>query len=426
MRPLRIAVVGTGIAGNTVAHRLHAAGHDISVFEAGSHVGGHTHTHAIVHEGEEHAIDTGFIVFNDRTYPNFMALLDELDVLSKPSTMSFSVRNDARALEYNGSTLGGLFVQRRNLLRPGFHWMLREILRFHREAPRLLERDSAETPLGEFLAANGFGGRFVDDYLVPMGASIWSTDPARMLGFPARFFVRFLFNHGMLTVDDRPQWRVIRGGSACYVERLSARWRDRIRLQTPVMRVQRLPDGVLVTAQGHPTERFDHVFMACHADQALALLVDPSPEERSILGAIPFQPNEAVLHTDTSLLPRRRRAWAAWNYHVMSPASRAVALTYNMNILQGLQSAHTFCVTLNATERIDPRRILRTISYSHPLFTPEGVAAQARHAEISGVRRTHYCGAYWRYGFHEDGVVSALNALERFEETRDGQRDLHR
>jgi predicted NAD/FAD-binding protein len=258
-----------------------------------------------------------------------------------------------------------------------------------------------------------------------MGAAIWSTDPARMLAFPARFFVRFLHRHGMLSVNDRPQWRVVCGGSARYVERLVAPWRDRIRLNCPVERLQRTPAGVLVTARGAGVERYDEVFLACHADQALRLLADPSPAERAILGAMPYQPNEAILHTDASLLPRARRAWAAWNYHVPARPQDGVALTYNMNILQRLRSRHTFCVTLNRSELIDPSRVLARVVYHHPLFTPQSVAAQGRHAEISGVRHTHYCGAYWRCGFHEDGVASALQAVRRFEE-HDAQRDLSR
>ncbi len=427
---MRIAIVGTGIAGNTVAHFLHRAGHQITVFEADGHIGGHTHTHRIEVDGEVHDIDTGFIVFNHWTYPNFIGLLDELGVAHQPTSMSFSVRNDASGLEYNGTSLDGLFAQRRNLLRPSFLRMLGEILRFNREAPRLLDRPGGEQPLGDFLEAGGYGQRFIDDYLVPMGAAIWSTDADRMLRFPARFFVRFLHNHGMLSVNHRPTWRVIAGGSARYVERLVQPWRDHVRLNTPVESVRRLPGGVLVTARGHEPERFDHVFLACHADQALGLLADPSREEIEVLAALPFQSNEAVLHTDTSLLPKQQRAWAAWNYHADPRSRHRVALTYNMNILQGLRSRHTFCVTLNATDRIDPGRILKRLHYEHPLFTLPSVAAQGRHAEISGVRRTHYCGAYWRYGFHEDGVVSAIEALKRFNACQasgdHAQRDLHR
>lgn len=424
---MKIAIVGSGIAGNVVAHRLHRE-HQLTVFEAGDHVGGHTHTHRIELDGETHEIDTGFIVFNDRTYPNFIGLLRELGVASQASSMSFSVRNERSGLEYNGTSLDALFAQRRNLFRPSFLRMLAEILRFNREAPRLLDDGDpdAELPLGDYLAAGRYSRHFIDDYLVPMGASIWSTDPAMMLAFPARFLVRFMHNHGMLTVDDRPQWRVVKGGSARYVERLCAPWRDRVLLRTPVEYVRRLPDGVLVQASGRGPELFDHVFFACNASRALRILVDPSREEREILGALPVQHNEAVLHTDTSLLPRAPRAWAAWNYHVPSAARGAVAVTYQMNILQGLASRNTFCVSLNCSERIDPRKVLRTVSYEHPLFTPAGIAAQRRHHEISGARRTHYCGAYWRYGFHEDGVVSAMMALRRFEEGRDAQRDLPR
>jgi predicted NAD/FAD-binding protein len=416
MTPLKIAIVGTGIAGNVAAHRLHRAGHSLTVYEADDRIGGHTHTHRIELDGEVHEVDTGFIVFNDRTYPNFVALLDELGVESQPSSMSFSVRNDARGLEYNGTSLDGLFAQRRNLLSPGFVGMLAEILRFHREAPALLADDGAETTLGAYLDAHRFGGRFVADYLVPMGAAIWSTDPARMFDFPARFFVRFLHNHGMLSVNDRPVWRVIRGGSTRYVERLVAPFRDRIRLASPVELIRRRPDSVFVHVRGREPERFDHIFLACHADQALRMLADPSREEREILGALPYQRNEALLHTDTALLPRRRRARAAWNYHRLPGSRTGVALTYDMNVLQSLHSRHTFCVTLNASAHVDPKRVLQHMEYAHPLFTPAGAKAQGRHHEISGVRRTHYCGAYWRYGFHEDGVVSALQALTRFDE----------
>jgi len=423
---MKIAIVGTGIAGNVAAHLLHRA-HDITIYEAASHVGGHTHTHRIELDGEVQHIDTGFIVFNHRTYPNFVNLLAELGVTSHDSAMSFSVRNEGSGLEYNGTSLNTLFAQRSNLLRPTFLRMVSDIVRFNREAPRLLEADGDEITLSDYLAEHDYSRQFVDDYLVPMGAAIWSTDPQRMLGFPARFLVRFMHNHGMLTVNDRPTWRVISGGSARYVERLVAPWRQRIRLNCAVTQVRRGSDGVWVSARGAPTARYDHVFFACHADQALRLLADPSPAECDILGALPFQRNEAVLHTDASLLPRRRLAWAAWNYHVLPEAGQRVALTYNMNILQGLTSRHTFCVTLNRGDAIDPARVLKRITYHHPLFTPQGIAAQRRHHEISGVHRTHYCGAYWRYGFHEDGVVSALQAVQRFEQGHhDAQRHLSR
>ena len=303
--------------------------------------------------------------------------------------------------------------------------MIRDIVRFNREAPGLLQAE-AEIALGDYLAVQGYSREFIEDYLVPMGAAIWSTDPARMLAFPARYFVRFFHNHGMLSVNRRPQWRAIRGGSARYVEKLVAPFRERVRLATPVESVRRLHDRVLVKVNGAAPERFDQVFFACHSDQALRLLADPTASEREVLGAIPYQENEAVLHTDTSLLPRARRAWAAWNYHVLRKQGARVALTYNMNILQSLKARATFCVTLNRTERIAPDKIIKRLVYHHPLYTPAGVAAQQRQREVNGVQRTYYCGAYWRFGFHEDGVVSALDAVKHFEQSSHAQRDLSR
>lgn len=421
---MKIAIIGTGIAGNVVAHHLHRE-HDITLFEAADHVGGHTHTHTVELDDEAHQVDTGFIVFNERTYPNFVELLAELGVESQPSCMSFSVRSERSGLEYNGTSLNTLFAQRRNLLRPSFYRMIRDILRFNRESLKLLAGGN-EVALGEYLHANGYSRELIDDYLIPMGAAIWSTDPARMLGFPARYFVRFLHNHGLLSINDRPTWRVIKGGSARYVEKLTAPFRDRIRLRTPVDYVRRLPDRVLIKARGMEPEFYDHVFFACHSDQAQRLLADGTPLEREVLSAVPYQENEVVLHTDTALLPRTRRAWAAWNYHVLREDTGRVALTYNMNILQGLKGRHTFCVTLNRTELVDPARIIKRLVYHHPLYTPASVAAQRRQHEVNGVNRTYFCGAYWRFGFHEDGVVSALNALRHFRQTAHAQRHLSR
>ena len=421
---MKIAIIGSGVAGNVVARRLHRA-HDITVYEAASHIGGHTHTHSVEQAGRRYEVDTGFIVFNDRTYPHFIALLDELGVASQESSMSFSVRNEASGLEYNGTTLNTLFAQRRNLLRPSFLGMIRDILRFNREAPAVLAERGNELPLGELLARGRYGRAFVEHYIVPMGASIWSSDPASMLEFPARFFVRFLHNHGMLTVNDRPVWRTIRGGSARYVETLTAPFRERIRLNTPVEWMRRLPGSVIVKARGSEALRFDAAFLSCHSDQALRLLADPSRVERDVLGAIPYQANEAVLHTDTRLLPKRRLAWAAWNYHVLPEDRGPIALTYNMNILQRLDAPTPFLVTLNRSEAIDPARVIKRITYHHPLFTPSAVAAQARQRELNGAHRTYYCGAWWSNGFHEDGVVSALHSLAHFEQDH-AQRPLHR
>ena len=414
----KIAVIGTGIAGNLAAFRL-ATEHDITVYEADSRIGGHTNTVDVMAGGKRWAVDTGFIVFNNATYPNFIALLDELGVESQDSNMSFSMRNERNGLEYNGASLNTLFAQRRNLLRPSFYRMLRDILRFNREALALLNEPGNTITLGDYLKKNGYSREFVDHYIVPMGAAIWSATPDGMAAVPAGFFVRFLYNHGLLSIDDRPTWRVIKGGSNNYVEKLVAGHRDRIRLNSPVQWIRRHPEYIEIKAKGAGMERFDQIFLACHSDQALRLLADPTPQERDVLGAIEYQKNEAVLHTDTSLMPRRRLAWAAWNYHIPAGAGMSkgrVALTYNMNILQSLKAPVQFCVTLNHRQAIDPDKIIRVINYSHPIFTERAVAAQKRHRDINGARRTYFCGAYWRYGFHEDGVLSAMNALEHFRE----------
>jgi predicted NAD/FAD-binding protein len=421
---VKIAIIGSGIAGNVVAYHLRRE-HDITVFEAADHVGGHTHTHEIEHEGRAVAVDTGFIVCNDRTYPNFLALMAEIGVELQPSDMSFSVQT-AGGLEYNGTSLNSLFAQRRNLLRPSFLRMIRDILRFNREAPLLLESGDDSLRLGDYLDSQGYSPQFVEHYILPMGAAIWSAGTNTLRDFPARYFVRFFHNHGMLTVDDRPQWRTVRGGSARYVEKLTVGFRDRIRVRTPVANVRRTPAGVFVKPAGAEAERFDRVFFACHSDQALRLLGDATPAERAVLGAIRYQRNDVLLHTDLSVLPKRRLAWAAWNYHLLDRASERVAVTYHMNILQRIASRTPLLVSLNLSDRIDPRHVIRELRYEHPVFTREAVAAQSRQAEINGADRAYFCGAYWRFGFHEDGVVSALAALDHFSSIEHAQRPVHR
>lgn len=411
---LKIAIIGSGIAGNTIAHYLHAK-HDITVFEAESHIGGHTHTHQVQHEGKTVNVDTGFIVFNDRTYPHFINLLNELNVGWQPSSMSFSVRCENTGLEYNGTSLNSLFAQRINLFKPSFHRMIRDILRFNKTSLELLA-DGNEIKLGDYLRQGNYSQQFIDQYIVPMGAAIWSTDAKQMLSFPARFFVRFFHHHGMLTVNDRPEWRTISGGSASYVYALTAPFKHKIRLNTPVESVRRLKTSVRVKPINGEEEKFDFVFFACHSDQALKMLLDKTAEETQILGAIPYQENTIFLHHDINLMPKRKLAWAAWNYHVTNPASNKVAVTYNMNILQGLQSVEPLLVTLNHTHDIHPDKVIKRLTYMHPVYTLAGAAAQARHSEISGINRTAYAGAYWRNGFHEDGVVSALEALKHFEQ----------
>jgi len=411
---MKIAIIGTGIAGNVAAYKLRDQ-HDITVFESGSYVGGHTNTVDVFEDGKRHAVDTGFIVFNDRTYPNFIQLLDEIGQESQASEMSFSVQVDEGGVEYCGSSLNGLFAQRRNILRPPFYRMIRDILRFNEVARSSLNRlDDTET-LGRFLSANGFGDEFVDHYLVPMAAAIWSAGPVSILDMPVEFLVRFFSNHGLLQTSDRPTWRVIKGGSREYVEKLVAGHRDRIRLNAPVKSVRRVDDRIELQTASGGRELFDYVFIACHSNQALSLLSDATADERSVLGAIEYQPNEAILHTDDSLMPSKRRAWAAWNYHVPRDRAQHVAVTYNMNILQGLETRKQYLVTLNNDRHIDPDKIIRRIAYDHPIYSREAVAAQQRQRDLND-DRTFFCGAYWRNGFHEDGVVSALRAVEHFEQ----------
>jgi predicted NAD/FAD-binding protein len=411
---MRIAIVGTGIAGNVAAYKLREE-HDITVYEASSYIGGHTNTVDVADDGKTVAIDTGFIVFNDRTYPHFIELLDEIGQESQPSVMSFSVSSGDAGLEYNGSGLNALFAQRRNILRPPFFRMIRDILRFNREVMATLPFEEHGQTVGEYLLKHGYSREFMNDYLVPMAAAIWSAEPVAIRDMPLQFLVRFFDNHGLLQLKDRPVWRVIKGGSREYVNKLVAGHRDRIRLNSPVRRVIRHATGVEIITDRQGSEWFDAVFLACHSDQALAMLDKPTPAERDVLGAIRYQDNEAVLHTDAAILPKRRRAWAAWNYHIPKDPHRHVAVTYNMNMLQGLDCDEQYCVTLNNDREIDPAKLIRRIQYQHPVFSREGVAAQLRQVELN-TGRTYFCGAYWRNGFHEDGVVSALNAIGHFEE----------
>ncbi|WP_025856561.1 NAD(P)/FAD-dependent oxidoreductase [Pseudomonas sp. CHM02] len=414
---MKIAIIGSGIAGLTSAYLL-SRRHDITLFEAGDRIGGHTHTVNVTVEGKRYAVDTGFIVFNDWTYPHFIRLLGQIGVKFKPTEMSFSVCDENTRFEYNGNNLNSLFAQRRNILSPGFWGMLRDILRFNREAPLDLQaqRISADMTLGDYLEARGYGPRFILHYIVPMGAAIWSMSLVDMLKFPLQFFVRFFKNHGLLSVNNRPQWCVIEGGSSSYIEPLTRSFREHIRLDCPVHRVERDAQGVVVhSAAG--AEAFDKVVFACHSDQALALLGDPSQAEQDILGALPYADNDVVLHTDTRLLPDRKLAWASWNYRLTANQQTQAAVTYDMNILQGIDSATTFCVSLNQTPMINPLKVLARYTYAHPQYSLGAVAAQARRDEISGVRNTFYCGAYWANGFHEDGVVSALHVAQAFGET---------
>lgn len=412
---MKIAIIGGGISGLTAAHLL-CGEHELTLFEAGDYPGGHTNTLDVLHDGITYAIDTGFIVFNERTYPNFIRLLERLGVPSQPSVMSFSAVCEASGLQYSATSLDTLFAQRTNLLNFPFWRMLLEIIRFNRASAELYDSNDMNLTLGAYLRARGYSDLFIEKFLIPMGAAVWSADPAQFLSFPAAAFVRFFTNHGMLNVFDQPTWRVVKGGSRQYVEPLARPFHDRIRLSTPVERVRRFGERVDVTPRGGEAEHFDHVILACHSDQALAMLADPSDAERELLGAIPYRKNDTVLHTDSRLLPGIPKARASWNCFIPRRQQGDVALTYWMNRLQTISAPVDFCVTLNSPQAIAPETVIRRLVYHHPVYSTAAFDVQKRRMEISGVNHTSYCGAYWGWGFHEDGVNSALAVCRQFGE----------
>ncbi|WP_025819474.1 NAD(P)/FAD-dependent oxidoreductase [Shewanella marina] len=411
----RIAIIGSGISGLTCGHLL-SQQHQVELFEANDYIGGHTATVDVEVDGKDYAIDTGFIVFNDRTYPNFNKLLARINVTPLPTEMSFSVHNQQTGLEYNGHTLATLFAQKRNLVNWQFWRFLAEIIRFNKLAKQLYQQQQYPAiTLGEFLQLNKFSDFFAEHYILPMGAAIWSASIDDMRAFSLPFFVRFFEHHGLLNVSDRPQWYVLKGGSRQYIEPLIAPFKDNVHLSAAVSRVSRCNDGVKILLQNGDEHLFDHVILACHSDQSLALLDDATIKEQQILAAMPYQNNEVVLHTDTALLPSESAAWASWNYRLDGNNQHPASVTYNMNILQQLPAGTpTFCVTLNQTEQIDPNKILRRFNYAHPVFNHTSIVAQQRRNEICGIGSTHFAGAYWYNGFHEDGVRSALDVCARF------------
>ncbi|MGH1486333.1 MAG: NAD(P)/FAD-dependent oxidoreductase [Cellvibrionaceae bacterium] len=423
---MKIAIIGAGISGLTAAYVLNRQ-HEITVYESANRLGGHTATIDIQHQGRDYAIDTGFIVLNDWTYPNFQKILRQIGVDWQPTTMGFSVACENTGLEYSGGSLNTLFAQRRNLLNIN-HWrMIRDILRFNKEA--LVDVDSGgiylEMTLGEYLAKKNYSSAFMDKYLIPMGSAIWSATTTVMKGFPLQFFVRFFRNHGLLSVKNRPQWHVVKGGSRAYLAPLTESFKDNIRLDSAIKNITRADNGVTVTTIHGDSDVFDQVIIASHSDQALSMLSDASKEEKNVLGAIAYQDNEVVLHTDTSLLPDRKSTWSSWNYRILKEESSNLdtlpVLTYDMNILQSIESETTFCVTLNKTDAIDPKKILGTYHYSHPVFSMDAIAAQQQWHTVNGVNNTWFCGAYWANGFHEDGVVSALRVAEQLGVTLDSK-----
>ncbi|MGI2174604.1 NAD(P)/FAD-dependent oxidoreductase [Shewanella ulleungensis] len=415
-----IAVIGTGISGLTCAHLL-SRQHKVTVFEANDYIGGHTATVDVEVAGKQYAIDTGFIVFNDRTYPRFEKLMAQLNIKSMPTEMSFSVNNAITGLEYNGHNLWSLFAQRRNLFRPSFYKFLGEIVRFNNGCKAIYEADKyPSTTLGEYLDQNNFSAFFCEHYILPMGAAIWSASIDDMRGFSLRFFIRFFQHHGLLNINDRPQWYVLEGGSRSYIPALTAPFKERIHLNSPVTGIKRNNDGVQIQVSNGEWQQFDDVVLTCHSDQALAMLTDPSQDETEILAPMAYQNNEVVLHTDINVLPKRKAAWASWNYRLdgeneLDIAQRPASVTYNMNILQCLpKDAPTFCVTLNQTDLIDESKILRKFNYAHPVFNDASMKSQAKKSLINGKRHTYYAGAYWHNGFHEDGVRSAVDVCNLF------------
>ena len=407
---MNVAVIGSGISGLTAAWMLQTQ-HEVSLFEADERPGGHTHTVKVAAGAQEELpVDTGFIVFNRRTYPIFCRLLDKLKVDAQDSDMGFSVQMQGNKVAYHGCGFWGLFAQPRNLLRPA-HWrMLRDLLRFYREAPDLLESKYSPT-LGEYLQENNYSKVFLEEHLVPMAAAVWSTDPADILNFPARTLVRFFQNHGFLKVKDRPQWLTVQGGSGTYVDALLAELRGPLFLSTPVLGLRR-EDGKVWLKTAHEEQCFDQVVVATHGDTALRMLTDATPLEQDVLTPFTFQANDVVLHQDSSLMPKSKRTWSAWNYFVPSQGVVRATVTYWMNCLQNLHSAEPLFVTLNRSSEIASDKVLGRFSYDHPIFSAAAVASQARHAEISGVAGIHFCGAYWRNGFHEDGAWSALRVAQ--------------
>ncbi len=413
---MKIAIIGSGISGLTVAYLLNRK-HDVTIFEANDYIGGHTHTHKVNIDGKKYSVDTGFIVYNERTYPNFIKLLDLLNVESQLSTMGFSVKSISKDYEYAGESLNSLFAKRSNIFRFGFLRMLYEIYHFGKKADSSGIGLDASVTLGDYLKKEKYSGEFINYFIIPMGAAIWSTPANKVLNMPAYFFIKFFYNHGMLETINRPNWWVIKNGSSEYIKKIIRGFENKINLSTPVKTVARKNEGIEIQlAKKEETLKFDSVIFATHSDQALEMLENPTDTEKDILSSIPYQKNEVLLHTDSSVLPRRKLSWASWNYQLDSDPALPVVLTYNMNILQSINCKETLCVTLNDHNSVDETKILKKITYHHPLFNVKSIEAQKRKSEISGVNNTHYCGAYWRNGFHEDGVVSALDVCKDFGE----------
>ena len=416
----KIAVIGSGISGMTCAHLL-APHHDVHLFESASRLGGHTNTVEVKTASGSYQIDTGFIVFNDRNYPNFVQLLNNLGIKSRDSIMSFSVKSEKNGLEYNGNNLNSLFCQRRNLFNPSFYRMIKDIVRFNKEATRhyITYKDFPDTEetLEEYVKKNNYSEEFIETYIMPMGAAIWSVGRDEMKKFPLSFFVRFFHHHGLLTIDDRPQWKTIVGGSKNYIPAITKNFEKNIHLNSPIICSRRVDNGVELEIMENGslhTHFFDEVIFSSHANQTMEMIKDPTELEKSVMGGFSYRPNTATLHTDKSILPKRSLGHASWNYYLPELMKERVAVTYHMNILQGIKSPETFLVSLNLENYIDTSKIIQEIQYSHPVYTVDAMRSQKQWDQISGKSHVHFCGAYWGNGFHEDGVKSALKVASHF------------
>jgi len=405
----RTAIIGTGISGMGIAYMLHQAGHDITVYEKNAVTGGHTRTLEVDHQGRKIPVDTGFIVYNLPNYPNLSAMFRHLGVATQKSDMSLAISVDEGRFEWGARSLNAVFGQRRNIFRPSFYRLIRDVLRFNANAERVVEQQPDLT-LGQLIERMGLGGDFLRYYLLPMGGAIWSCPPKTMLGFPAMTFVRFFKNHALLDIKNQHQWYTVTGGSREYMAKLTAPYRDRIRTGCAVKRVERSAQGVKVTDAHGETLVYDRVVFASHADETLAMLADASYAERAVLGAFPYQKNIAYLHADESVMPKRRRCWASWVYHAQGRVGEEtdIAVTYWMNLLQSIDPRYPLFVTLNPVRPIDPARVFDRHEFTHPVFTREAIAAQEKLPSLQGQQQSWFCGAYARYGFHEDGLGSAV------------------
>ena len=407
---MKLAVIGSGISGNTLAYLLNQK-YDVTLYEKNKRIGGHSHTHHVTLNNKRESVDTGFIVFNKKTYPLFTSLLDNLGVKYENSDMSFSVFSEENNFEYNGTSINSLFSQRKNLVNFRFLKMIFEILRFNKQAIKL---QSKTITLSQYLKKNNYSDFFCNNYILPMGAAIWSSDIKTILNFPAHFFISFFKNHGMLSINNRPQWLTISGGSEQYVKKLTSSFKNKIRLNSKIKKINRYKNHIAIE-DNRSTEKYDYIFFACHSDKVLDMLSKPTTDEINILKALPYQENKVILHTDTSIMPKKKLSWAAWNYNIDSSDSEPISLTYNMNILQNIKSKKDLLVTLNPKKQIQKENIIKNLKYSHPKFSIKGISAQRMKNKISGKNRSFFAGAYWGKGFHEDGVKSAYDAVNSFE-----------